>query len=123
MAERLPNANEARIDPRKLRDYVLNTEHTIGKYKATFFVEIGYSADNWQKLESDIREQHLSQPAEPGQESPFGRKYTITAPLRGPQGEVRQVATIWIIRPNNDFPELVTMVPANRPKESEDESV
>jgi len=47
MAERLPNANEARIDPRKLRDYVLNA----------------------------------------------------------------------------DFPELVTIVPANRPKESEDESV
>jgi hypothetical protein len=50
-------------------------------------------------------------------------KYTITAPLRGPQGEVRQVTTVWIIRPNNDFPELVTIVPANRPKESEDESI
>lgn len=122
MAERLPNADQARIDPRKLRDYVLDTEHATGRYKAAFFAQLGYSADNWQRLERDIREQHLTQFAELGQESPFGRKYTITAPLRGPQSEARQITTVWIIRVDHDFPELVTIVPADRPKESEDEN-
>jgi hypothetical protein len=35
MAERLPNAKRARIDPRKLRDYALNAEHPEGQYKIT----------------------------------------------------------------------------------------
>jgi hypothetical protein len=34
VSEQLPNAKDARIDPRKLRDYVLNAEHSSGKYKS-----------------------------------------------------------------------------------------
>ena len=41
-----------------------------------FFAQMGYTADHWQRLEQDIREQHLTQPAEAGQPSPYGRKYT-----------------------------------------------
>jgi len=61
---RLPNAEHARIDPRKLRDYVLNIGHNTGRYKAAFFAQMGYSADQWRLLERDIREQHLDQDAE-----------------------------------------------------------
>jgi hypothetical protein len=112
MLDCLPNAEKARIDPRKLRDYALNPSHDTGRYKAAFFAQMGYEAADWQKLERDIREQHLSQPAEPGQPSPYGRKYTITASLQGPKGAARQVTTVWIVRPGNDFAELVTIEPA-----------
>ena len=78
---------------------------------------MGYTAADWQLLERDIREQHLPQAAEPGQVSPFGRKYTITAPLQGPQGMARQVTTVWIFRPGNDFAEMVTVEPATRRKD------
>jgi hypothetical protein len=77
---------------------------------------MGYTVANWQQLESDIREQHLTQPAQPGQPSPYGRKYTITAALQGPRGLARQVTTVWIIRPGNDVAELVTIEPASRRK-------
>jgi hypothetical protein len=110
----LPNAEHARIDPRKLRDYALNPEHALGRYKAEFFGQMGYTAANWQQLERDIREQHLSQPAERGQSSPFGTKYTITGIVRGPNGTNRQVTTVWIFRAGNDFAELVTIEPAPR---------
>jgi hypothetical protein len=113
---RLPNAEKAQIDPRKLRDYALNTQHSSGRYKAAFFIQMGYTADDWQRLERDIREQHLSQPVEQGQPSPFGRKYTITAPLQGPQGKARQVTTVWIFRPGSGFSELVTIEPAAKRK-------
>ncbi len=116
MPEQLPNAANARIDPRKLRDYALNPEHSSGKYKAAFFRQMGYTLENWEQLEQDIRAQHLSQPAEPGQPSFYGRKYVITAPLHGPLGIARQVATVWILRAGNDFVELVTIEPAARPK-------
>src|SRR5712692_5071042 len=94
----LPNVDRARIDPRKLRDYALNPEHESGQYKAEFFAPMGYLADNWQQLERNVREQHLSQPVERGKPSPFGIKYTITAPLRGPNGVIRQVTTVWLFR-------------------------
>jgi len=114
MADLLPNADQVRIDPRKLRDYALNPEHSTGRFKAAFFAQMGYGADNWQRLERDIREQHLSQPAVSGQPTPFGCKYTITAPLQGPKGLPRQVTTVWIVRSDSSFAELVTIEPAAR---------
>ena len=118
MSDRLPNAANAQIDPRKLRDYALNPEHDTGRYKAAFFAQMGYAAGNWQRLEQDIREQHLDQPVEPGQPSPYGRKYTITAPLQGPRGPARQVTTVWIMRSGSDWAELVTIEPATHRKVS-----
>lgn len=114
MLNRLPNAEHAQINPRKLRDYALNSEHVSGRYKAEFFSQMGYTVSDWQQLESDIREQHLSRTAEQGNPSPFGNKFTITAPLRGPNGAIRQVITVWLFRPGNDFAELITIEPAPR---------
>lgn len=110
----LPNAERARIDPRKLRDYALNFGHDTGQYKAAFFAQMGYVAKQWQDLERDIREQHLSQLGEIGQLSEHGQKYTLTAPLRGPSGERRWVTTVWLFRPGRDFAELITIEPAQR---------
>ena len=89
MPGQLPNAQKARINCRKLRDYALNTKHDTGKYKAAFFYQMGYTVEKWATLEDEIRSQHLTQPADTGQPSPFGQKYTITALLQGPQGEPR----------------------------------
>ena len=121
MENRLPNASSLVIDPRKLREYVLNFEHPTGRYKAAFIAQMGYIAIHWQELEKDIREQHLVLPAEAGQNSPFGLKYTITGPLTGPSGEIRQVTTVWILRPGKDRPELVTIEPAATRKVSGNE--
>ena len=112
----LPNVERARIDPRKLRDYALNPEHDSGQYKAEFFAQMGYTMANWEQLERDIRSQHLSQAAQSGKPSVYGRKFIITAPLHGPNGTVRQVTTVWIFRLDNDFAELVTIEPAARSK-------
>ncbi len=118
MVALLPNADRARIDPRKLRDYALNSKHDSGRYKAEFFAQMGYVATDWQQLEHDIREQHLSQPAERGKPSLYGLKFTITAPLHGPNGATRQVTTVWLYRSGNDFAELVTLEPATRRRKS-----
>lgn len=113
----IPNPERAVIDRRKLRDYALNPVHESGRFKAAFFAQMGYSAADWQRLERDIRTQHLNRPAEPGQPSLFGAKYTITGPFIGPSGEARWVTTVWIVRPGNDWAELVTIEPAPRRKE------
>lgn len=81
MSNLMPNAERAIINPAILRDYALNLEHESGRYKAEFLAQMGYTVTHWQQLGQDIREQHLSQSIEPGKPSPFGIKYTITAPL------------------------------------------
>jgi hypothetical protein len=60
----LPNADEAVIDPEKLRDYLLSTEHPHGRFKARVFGALGFRADRWQELESALRTQHLTQDAD-----------------------------------------------------------
>lgn len=48
MANRLPNADKARIDLRKLRDYALDPNHESGQHKAAFFAQMGYMAEGWE---------------------------------------------------------------------------
>lgn len=117
MPEKLLNAERAFIDPRKLRDYVLNSRHAVGRYKAVFFAQMGYSYENWEVLLRDIKEQHLDYEAEEGQKSYYGSKYTITAPIQGPVGSARWVTTVWIYRSGQDWPELVAIQPASPKRE------
>lgn len=56
-----PNAERAFIEPAKLHAYLLSRNHPIGRFKAVFFLALGYSSENWRQLEVDLRSQHLSQ--------------------------------------------------------------
>ena len=67
----LPNADYAEIDPAKLHGYLLSSIHPIGRFKARFFAALGYTADEWQVLEANLRIQHLSQEAVPGLRMPY----------------------------------------------------
>ena len=61
--ERVPGAEAASADDRKFREYILSETHPIGRGKAKFFTNIGYTGANWQEL----REQFLAQlPRVPG---------------------------------------------------------
>ncbi len=109
----LPNYEYAIIESVKLRDYILSPTHPIGKFKAKFFKEAGYTHDSWQILERDIREQHLLKDAMEGKPSPFGKKYEITAPLKGPKSVI-VVTSVWIILKGEKVPRLITLIPEVR---------
>ena len=107
----LPNAENAVIDPAKLRDYLLSTEHPLGRFKARFFGALGFSADRWQELESAFRTQHLTQEAEPSAIVPGGQKFTIRAILVGPNGQSTVVVSVWFVRTGEATPRFVTAYP------------
>lgn len=44
----LPNADRAIVDPAKVRDYLLSASHPVGRFKAAFFLSLGYSEDRWE---------------------------------------------------------------------------
>jgi len=52
---KLPNIDDAVIEPLKLRNYLLSSTHPIGRFKAAFFHSIGFAEDNWEALETEIR--------------------------------------------------------------------
>jgi len=107
-------AQDAIIPPEKLRDYVLSPIHPDGRAKATYLRRIGYSQEDWPRLETDLREQHLTREALPGSPSPYGQKYEILGLLRGPNGTSAWVRTVWILRAAESTPRLVTLIPEER---------
>jgi len=52
---KLPNADNAVIPTEKLRDYLLLSSHPVGGFKAVFFRALGYTDNDWERLEADIR--------------------------------------------------------------------
>ena len=107
----LPNAEGATVDPAKIRDYLLSTAHPVGRFKAAFFVSLGYSADRWEVLRDDILTLARTGVAVPGQPSPYGRKFEVDGILIGPSGRSAAVGTVWILRMEDQFPRFVTAFP------------
>lgn len=107
----LPNAERAEIDPQKLHGYLLSNTHPIGRFKARFFSALGYSAERWQEFEADLRIQHLTQDAEPGESLPGGQTYTIRAILKGPNGQSAVVLSVWFVAESGGTPRFVTAYP------------
>jgi hypothetical protein len=108
---RIPRAEDAVIAPEKLRDYLLNPEHRRGATKARLLHAFGYRRDNWQQLEAELREQHLTQDAQQVAASEFGVRYEIRAPITTPSGRSLRMCSIWQIDTGSDVPRLITMFP------------
>ncbi len=111
---RLPDAGRAVIPTEKLRDYLISLDHPVGRFKAAFFMNLGYTKDGWAVLEADLRSQHLSLDAEEAEQSKYGRKFTITGPLRGPSGRTAMLISVWVIRAGENIPRFVTAYPEGR---------
>jgi hypothetical protein len=110
--ERLPNYERAIIPVAKTRDYLLATEHPVGRSKARFFASLGYTRNGWAALERALREQHLVAAAIVVERSKFGAKFAIIEVIKGPNGKAAKVRSIWLLRKGEEVPRFVTAYPA-----------
>lgn len=108
---KLPNSENAAIETTKLTKYLLNPKHKRGGDKAKLLQRLGYSLNNWQQLEADIRQYHLDEDVDIVKETSYGIRYEISALLQTPTGESRLVRTVWQIDKGVDFPRLITLIP------------
>ena len=110
---KLPAGERAVIEPAKIRDYLLSSSHPVGRFKAPFFANLGYTRTNWRRLDEDLRDLAVSGDAEPGRDTPYlyGQKYEIRGTLKGPSGKSAEVLTVWIILFGGDAPQFVTAFP------------
>ena len=112
---KLPSAGKAIIEVGKLCDYLLSFTHPVGRFKAAFFANFGYTQDNWRRLEEDIRALISFHEAKQGQQSPYGRKYEVRGMITGPNGKSFAAVTVWIVLKGEDVPRFVTAYPEERP--------
>lgn len=108
---KLPNAEHAVIEPRKVRDYLLARDHPIGRAKARFFFALGFSETRWPELREALHAVARISEAEPGEANPFGQKYLVQGILHGPTGSAAAVVTVWIVLQGEDAPRFVTAYP------------
>jgi hypothetical protein len=102
------------IPMEKLRDYVLPPTHAEGRTKAAYLARLGYSQDDWPRLEADLRQQLLPREATPAGPSPYGLKYGDSRAGDCPERSDRVDRTIWIVLHGESIPRLVTLIPEDR---------
>lgn len=74
----IPNAENAVVDIRKLRDYCLNYNHQDGKHKAQLFSSIlGMTTDDAEELRQILLEAVKIHEARLGRQDEFGQRYTL----------------------------------------------
>ena len=88
---KLPNAESAFIEPAKIRDYLLSGSHPIGRFKYRFFSRLGYTSEQWERLEADLLELAIAEEAIIGESTEYGQKYEVRGMLKGPSGREADV--------------------------------
>lgn len=107
----IPNAENAVVDIRKLRDYCLNPEHDDGKHKAQLFVSIlGMTADNAEELRQILLGVVKTQEAQLGRRDEFGQRYTLDFTSEW-QNRSATLRSGWIIEHGSEIPRLTTCYP------------
>ena len=99
------------IADEKLTHYLLVPR--IRDDKSSFFRRGGYTLDNWRLLVADLLSQVLSHEAEFSRRNMHGDLYTIRAPLRGPNGVILDIVSVWIVERETVVTRFVTAYPAS----------
>jgi hypothetical protein len=107
----IPNAENAVVDIRKLRDYCLNPEHRDGKHKARLFAAIlGMTADDAKELRQILLEVVREHEAQLGRQDEFGQRYTLEFEISW-QNRDATLRSGWIIETGSEIPKLTTCYP------------
>lgn len=105
---KLPHADQAIVEDRKLQEYVLNPAHPVGKHHAVLFSQLlGIERDNADLLKEALLVAARTVDVDRKVDTAFGRKYEMRFLLTGPAGE-RMVLAVWIIDAGEERPRLVT---------------
>ncbi len=102
------------IDPEKLTQYLLVLRKRNDKFR--WLAQAGYTFENWQLLEEDLRTQILSLDAIPAENTNYGQMYEILGKLTGPNGNTLAVCTMWMTEAATGDTKFITMFPDKESK-------
>jgi len=108
---KIPNADRAVVDIRKLRDYCLNPRHITGKHKARMFAAaLGMTADDAEALRDILLKAVREYDAELGLKDSYGQRYQVDSTLEW-KGKRAVIRSTWIIEPDVPHPRLTSCYP------------
>ena len=108
---KLPLADQAVVDPRKISKYLLDATHPVGGPKVAFFIGFGFRADDPATMIAALLEHARAHDAMDLPSTPHGAKHVVTGELRSPDGTNPTIRSIWIIDAGQSIPRFVTAVP------------
>lgn len=111
---RVPSAQFAQIDRTKIEDYLLSPFHPVGRFKSFVFNALGYSRDDWRKLDADLRTHLRMNEVIETQRNAFGLKYVVSGNLLAASGAVADLIAVWIILDGESVPRFVTAYPGEQ---------
>lgn len=106
----IPEHVNTTVPPRKVGDYLLSSDHPVGRAKAVFFLSIGFDRGKPQGLESALLQHARSGDLVSTERTAFGDRFVVEGPLRSPQGKDALVRTVWFAEAEHEAV-LVTAYP------------
>lgn len=108
---KVPHAQRAVVDIRKLTDYCLNTAHDEGKHKARLFAAaLGMTEQDAADLREALLEIVKKHDASLRLRDEYGQRYTIDFQLKW-RGRQAMIRSGWIIEHDSEIPRLTTCYP------------
>lgn len=105
---KLPNAEQAFVDVRKLRQYCFNAEHPRGQHKARVFNRaLGWTAEQADDVRHRLLGAVLIEDASFLGADDYGQRYALDFDVQGVGGSVT-VRSLWIVRYGEDFPRFTS---------------
>ena len=105
---KLPHADRAEVDIRKLRDYCLSDAHPVGKHKAAVFqTALGLNAAHADLLKGYLLRAAKTMEAITDIADDYGARFRIDFDLVTDAGSA-VIRSAWIVRNDEDIPRLVT---------------
>jgi hypothetical protein len=105
---KLPTGSAARVEIKKVSEYLLSETHPVGRTKAVFFKGLGIAPD---ELISELLRIARSEEVVDRTVTSFGIKYVVDGRIEGKRGSAL-VRTVWVAENEEAAPRLVTAYPA-----------
>ncbi|CAN5782897.1 hypothetical protein BH24BAC1_BH24BAC1_36560 [soil metagenome] len=105
------NLDQAVVEDRKIRDYLLNVQHPDGGSKARFFLKVGFSPDRLVDFRLFLIRHAKEHPVARIEKTAFGTKYIIEGKAEGPNQYSFDLRTVWMAPNAPSFPLLITAYP------------
>lgn len=109
---RLPNAEQAHVDQKKVVHYLLDLTSVKGAAKARFFLAFGFTIDAWEIFAEACKQHGRTNKIVETRITAHGVNYSIVGALNTPDQRNPQVRSVWCILHEEPIPFLVTAYPS-----------
>lgn len=108
---RLPNAEGALVEERKITEYLLSFASRQGASKARYFTRFGFSIEQWEVFAEALRIHSAQHDVVEIEETSRGIKYVIIGTVNTPDGRNPSIRSVWQIAHGTNYPRLITARP------------